>query len=100
VRGLIALALTHPAAVADPYVVADAVLSGEFGTGKLTFPTDEPLFLLRGQDALAPGIVREYAVRADDPSAVSEQHRRSAWAAADEFADWQAANPGRTKIPD
>lgn len=78
----------------------DDVLTARSNGSPWTFPPDEPLFLLRGQDALAPHIVREYALLANDPSTVNEDHRKGAFMAADEMSEWQAQNPARVKVPD
>lgn len=58
---------------------------------------DEPLFVLRAQDMLAPEIVREWAYRAQvsgTPIEKVEEARR----AADAMEDWQIANS--KKVPD
>lgn len=58
---------------------------------------DEPLFVLRAQDMLAPEIIREWAYRAKalgTPDEKVEQARRDA----DAMEDWQIANA--KKIPD
>jgi len=58
---------------------------------------DEPLFVLRAQDTLAPEIIREWAYRAKalgTPDEKVEQARRDA----DAMEDWQIANA--KKIPD
>jgi hypothetical protein len=58
-------------------------------TGELTFPADEPLFLLRGSDGLwAPFSTSDGS---DDPVRCSLEQALSAW---------QAANPDRVKAPD
>lgn len=52
---------------------------------------DEPLFVLRSTDALAPEIVREWAYRAQaagTPAEKVEEARRTA----DAIEDWQIAN--------
>lgn len=58
---------------------------------------DEPLFVLRSQDSLAPEIVREWAYRAQvsgTPMEKVEEARR----VADQMEDWQIANS--KKVPD
>ncbi len=58
---------------------------------------DEPLFVLRSTDALAPEIVREWAFRAKvagTPEEKVEEARRTA----DQMEDWQIANS--KKVPD
>lgn len=58
---------------------------------------DEPLFVLRAQDVLAPEIVREWAFRAaaaGTPVEKVDEARR----AADEMEDYQISH--RKKVPD
>jgi len=58
---------------------------------------DEPLFVLRSTDSLAPEIVREWAYRAKaagTPDEKVEEARR----AADAMEDWQITNS--KKVPD
>lgn len=59
--------------------------------------TDEPIFVLRAQDIVAPEIVREWAYRA----AMAGTPREKVVAArkiADQMEDWQIAH--RRKVPD
>ncbi len=58
---------------------------------------DEPVFVLRAQDKLAPEIVREWAYRAHVSGAPIEKVRE-ARRIADEMEEWQVAN--RRKVPD
>ncbi len=58
---------------------------------------DEPVFVLRGQDVLAPEIIREWAYRAQmlgTPVAKVVE----AQALADKIEEWQIAN--QKKVPD
>lgn len=73
--------------------------------GVLTFPADEPLFLLRGQDGIAaeavsflraPGAVPP-RVRRPPPS---EQFVGDVSEAYQAFKRWQIENPDRVKTPD
>lgn len=74
----------------------------------LTFPADEPLFLLRGQDkaaSLAIASTQPHATGVDYAQAslnvgASQDHLSAAWKAAAEMRDWQEANPERVKVPD
>jgi hypothetical protein len=50
-------------------------------------PKDEPVFLLRGQDALAPGILREYANRLREALELENNDNRSVVIAVSEHAD-------------
>lgn len=75
-----------------------------------TIPEDEPLFLLRGQDKLAPAAIFAYAdelecTASDDGVAPDEALRRrelanEAEAAALAIERWQLEHPDRTKMPD
>lgn len=66
--------------------------------GSLTFPPDEPLFVLRGSDPSARGGLGGYfeqavsALAGDDALASAEQIMR-------EFEDWQREHPDRVKVP-
>lgn len=65
----------------------------------LTFPPDEPLFLLRGQDVTTPEVIRAYVVAAARAGA-SVEHREAAAAAGRLVAGWQYGNADRVKVPD
>jgi hypothetical protein len=58
---------------------------------------DEPLFVLRSTDSLAPEIVREWAFRAR-ASGTPEEKVAEARRVADQMEDWQIANS--KKVPD
>jgi hypothetical protein len=58
---------------------------------------DEPLFILRAKDMVAPGVVRVWAHYARGAGA-PEEKVQEALAAADRMEQWQKAN-GR-KVPD
>lgn len=64
-----------------------------------TFPADEPLFLLRGQDGAAVPAVRDYGHRADDAGARAV-HLGNVSVAALEMERWQTQHPDRVKVPD
>ena len=62
-------------------------------------PVDEPIFILRAQDILAPRVVVRWAHLADQ--AGSPQAKvQAALELAKQMADWQANNPYRVKVPD
>lgn len=67
--------------------------------GILKFPEDEPLFVLRGQDQLAPQAVHNYssicAANAVDPEQQAAVHTALA-----NFKVWQRDNPNSVKLPD
>lgn len=74
-----------------------------------TFPADEPLFLLRGQDAAAPDAIEDpvgegdpidYYDRAKAAGAALDGHLEAVCQTAEEMRRWQAANPDRVKVPD
>lgn len=58
---------------------------------------NEPVFVLRAQDTLAPEVVREWAFRAAHVGA-SREKVAEARKLADEMEDWQIAN--MKKVPD
>jgi hypothetical protein len=72
-------------------------------------PADEPLFLLRAQDTLAPGIVKAYALAVEelaDAAGTKEERDRLLAQASDvlavsiEMQGWQLENAERVKNPD
>jgi len=58
---------------------------------------EEPTFTLRGQDIIAPEVVREWAYRAAVMGAPREK-TEAARKIADQMEDWQIAH--RRKVPD
>lgn len=77
-----------------------------------TFPADEPLFLLRGQDEAAPNAIaapteaeQEYGGIGDYCSGAmvagaEDEYLATVFVAARAMREWQAANPDRVKVPD
>ena len=59
---------------------------------------DEPFFLIRAQDRLAPAVVLMYAVAAKNQGLL--ELSQAVGAVAVEFAAWQAAHPDMVKNPD
>lgn len=59
---------------------------------------NEPIFVLRAQDIIAPEIVREWAFRAKKAGAPREKVDE-ARRLADQMEDWQIEND-RRKVPD
>lgn len=59
---------------------------------------DEPIFVLRAQDIIAPEIVREWAFRAKK-AGVPKEKVDEARRLADQMEDWQIEND-RRKVPD
>lgn len=55
-----------------------------------TIPDNEPIFILRAQDAFAVGIMRQYSMMTDDPLTVTDEIVR--------FKDWQVSH--NVKVPD
>lgn len=64
----------------------------------LTFPPDEPLFLLRGQDKAAPEAIARYGAVARYAGAPRELVEASGKASM-EMVDWQRDHPDRVKAP-
>lgn len=64
---------------------------------KTEVPEDEPTFVLRAQDKIAPEIVREWAYRAAVEGA-PEEKVEAARQIASRMEDWQIAN--HRKVPD
>lgn len=62
-------------------------------------PEDEPLFIVRGKDRLAPALIEKYANLAEDYGA-SEEFVNEIWSLYWEMKDWQHAHPDRIKVPD
>lgn len=74
-------------------LLADATLRGI-----LTFPVDEPLFLLRGADKAAVVGIGGYAIACENEDAPRE-HVMAVIAAASAMVDWQRENPDRVQVP-
>lgn len=75
------------------------------------FPSEEPYFLIRGKDVLAPAAVESYAnlLRAAAAGAVEAPsgHQDELISMAQDVSNlaaeiiaWQAANPDRVQLPD
>lgn len=62
-------------------------------------PEDEPVFLLRAQDILALAAIRSY-LELCAGAGCADAHLDGITTAAGRFARWQAANPGKPKLPD
>lgn len=60
---------------------------------------DEPLFVLRAQDMLAPEMVREWAYRAK-VMGVPDEKTDEARRCADQMEDWQISLQGKRKVAD
>ena len=60
---------------------------------------DEPVFILRAQDILAPRVVVRWAHLAEQ-AGTAQDKVRGALEVAKQMADWQANNPHRVKVPD
>lgn len=77
----------------------------------LTFPPDEPLFLLRGQDKATPDAISSYwdvcagygdlhDPQRDDDQLTSDEHLAAVKAVGEGIEAWQREHPDRVKIPD
>jgi hypothetical protein len=60
---------------------------------------DEPVFILRAQDILAPRVVVRWAHLAEQANAPLDKVQ-GALRCAKQMADWQAQHPDRVKVPD
>lgn len=80
-------------------IVEDAIAHEDVDHA-LTFPADEPLFLLRGQDEEAPGAVANYSDRVHLNPNTPAEHRESVVRAYEQMRDWQDEHPDRVKVPD
>ena len=65
----------------------------------LTFPLDEPVFVLRAQDQAAPATLAAYTEAAQFNGA-SADFVNAATATAIEFVQWQNAPANNVKVPD
>lgn len=75
----------------------ETLLDAQAGKGCLgKAADDEPVFVLRAQDLLAPGLVEMWAIRAKKHG--SEKKASGAYAIADAMLKWQASHP--SKMPD
>lgn len=63
-------------------------------------PDDEPLFLLRAQDALGVKTVNDWAAHAMNSGQVSGEKVNGAMNVGMAMGDWQRAHPERVKMPD
>ena len=78
--------------------IVDAAIAHEDADAALTFPPDEPLFLLRGQDSLARDAVDHYAATVRDRS--PERHYQGVLLASDTFGVYAQEHPERMGMPD
>lgn len=78
-----------------------ATLDEEFDARgeSFTFPADEPLFLLRGQDSHAIATISAYSEDFDYSDPAQKAHVENVEVALAEFARFAIANPGRIKEP-
>ena len=65
------------------------------GKDNLSIPGDEPVFLLRGHDILAPALIREWAAKLEDRIG-DNRTSQSAVEQAEAMESWQS----RGKLPD
>jgi hypothetical protein len=77
--------------------VLEALCSG--GSSLDRAAPDEPVFILRAQDTLAPRVVVRWAHLAEQ-AGTGQAKVRAALEVAKQMADWQANNPHRVKVPD
>lgn len=86
--------ISAPEAVADHIALID-----EFPWAQLTFPADEPLFLLRGQDKAATTGVDAY-LRECSLMGASLAHTVAIEHAYNTMMEFVARHPDRVKVPD
>ena len=60
---------------------------------------NEPVFIIRGKDAVAPAAIRAYAKESALRGA-SPEHVAECQQVAEEIEAWQANNPALVKVPD
>lgn len=72
---------------------------GRVTTERKQVPEDEPVFVIRGADAMACPLLSAYYERCTAGGAEAE-HLASVEAEYTRFADWQEAHPERVKVPD
>lgn len=65
----------------------------------LTFPTDEPLFVIRGQDQAAPAAISAYREAAEFNGA-GQELLDGVTRAAIEVVGWQSKPETKVKVPD
>jgi hypothetical protein len=77
----------------------EAIESVEAQGHAMTFPADEPLFLLRGQDKAAKGAINVYL---DECEAIDcgHAHIEAVDTAKFDLVVWQENHPDRMKVPD
>lgn len=73
----------------------------------MNIPTDEPIFILRGQDKFAVDAIQYWQVKAarmrveqDAATHCSDEKIEAAGRHLQLIADWQRDNPERVKVPD
>jgi hypothetical protein len=61
---------------------------------------DEPVFILRANDRVAPGVVRDWAHRARGAGCINLAKIQEAMDQAGRMEEWQAKHPNLMKVPD
>lgn len=72
---------------------------GRVTTERKGIPDDEPVLVIRAQDALACPAISAYYMRCEATGA-DDEHLAAVQATYGRFADWQEAHPERVKQPD
>lgn len=70
---------------------------GEITSSKKEFHPDEPIFLLRAQDPIAPVAIEAYAQICQNMGCTDE-HVQASMEHATRIRQWQAENPELTKV--
>lgn len=86
-------------------MIAEDGKYGRVWTSGKDIPPDEPVFILRGQDVLAPRAIRAYADELERESvrrnSISlERMAEECHVVADQMLHWQNENAHRTRLPD
>lgn len=66
---------------------------------ELTFPADEPLFLLRASEHSAEEKLVELAFFLEEEGSPPSEECLYMWDVRNSFLEWQDANPDRVKVP-
>lgn len=74
-------------------------LDSKYGHHPFVGKPGEPLFIIRGQDAAAVPVLREYE-RAVREVGASEEFLTEVKKSRMKFEDWQKANQDKVKVPD
>lgn len=83
----------------EAIAVLKELLADTTAEGRLTFPVDEPLFLLRASDPASIPALRGYAIGCGEAGIPFGRAIEDLLPAFGKMADWQRENPDRIHIP-